>query len=48
MVVLTVMATWVPGWRNFLGPAVVVYALFAGYYVAEREWPARLRRYRPR
>lgn len=46
MVVLTVMVTWVPGWRNFLGPAVVVYALFAGYYVAESGWPDRLARLR--
>ncbi|WP_135363023.1 glycosyltransferase family 39 protein [Halosimplex halophilum] len=34
MVVLTAMAVWVAGWRNFLGPAAVVYALFAGYFVS--------------
>mgnify|MGYP006277700623 CR=1 FL=1 len=34
MMVVTAMGTWVAGWRNFLGPAAVVYALFTGYYVA--------------
>lgn len=33
-VVLTAMAVWVAGWRNFLGPAAVVYALFAGYFLS--------------
>jgi hypothetical protein len=41
-VVLTAMGIWVAGWRNFLGPAVVVYALFAGYYVSLTDWPERI------
>lgn len=47
MLVLTSVATWVPGWRNFLGPAAVVYALFTGYYVSETGWPQRLAQYSP-
>ncbi|WP_459192783.1 glycosyltransferase family 39 protein [Halosimplex sp. J119] len=42
-VVVTAMGIWVAGWRNFLGPAAVVYALFAGYYVSLTEWPQRAR-----
>ncbi|WP_436926478.1 glycosyltransferase family 39 protein [Halosimplex amylolyticum] len=42
-VVVTAMGIWVAGWRNFLGPAVVVYALFAGYYVSLTRWPERVR-----
>jgi len=38
-VVLTAMAIWVAGWRNFLGPAAVVYALFSGYYVQHASPP---------
>lgn len=45
MVLLTAVATWVAGWRNFLGPAAIVYALFTGYYVTESPWSERLRRY---
>ncbi|ELZ20299.1 hypothetical protein C475_21037 [Halosimplex carlsbadense 2-9-1] len=41
-VVVTAMGIWVAGWRNFLGPAVVVYSLFAGYYVSLTEWPERV------
>jgi len=39
MIVLTAMGIWVAGWRNFLGPAVVVYALFTGYYVENEVVP---------
>lgn len=41
-IVVTAMGIWVAGWRNFLGPAVVCYALFAGYYVSLTEWPERI------
>lgn len=33
-VVVTAMLIWVAGWRNFLGPAAVVYALFTAYSVS--------------
>lgn len=46
-VVATAMAIWVAGWRNFLGPAVVVYSLFAGYYVSQTDWPQRVRAVSP-
>lgn len=46
-VVTTAMAIWVAGWRNFLGPAAVVYALFAGYYVSTTSWPRRVRAVSP-
>jgi len=46
-VVVTAMGIWVAGWRNFLGPAVVCYALFAGYYVSLSEWPRRVRSLSP-
>ncbi|MFC7138589.1 glycosyltransferase family 39 protein [Halosimplex aquaticum] len=42
-VVVTAMGIWVAGWRNFLGPAVVVYCLFAGYYVSLTDWPRKAR-----
>jgi len=42
-VVATAMGIWVAGWRNFLGPAAVVYALFAGYFVSLTDWPHRVR-----
>ena len=42
-IVVTAMGIWVAGWRNFLGPAVVCYALFAGYYVSLTDWPEQVR-----
>ena len=42
-ILVTAMGTWVAGWRNFLGAAVVVYALFTGYYVSRTAWPDRVR-----
>jgi len=40
MLVLTAMGIWVAGWRNFLGPAAVVYALFSGYFVQHASLPS--------
>ncbi|MFB6139683.1 MAG: glycosyltransferase family 39 protein [Halosimplex sp.] len=46
-VVVTAMGIWVAGWRNFLGPAVVCYALFAGYFASLTDWPRRVRTHSP-
>jgi len=45
MVLLIVMALWVPGPRKFLGPIIAVYGLLTGYLLTEHPYMEPLRSY---